>query len=76
VHDGRVADPVANFHLSNGATVARIDWMADGSPVGRRRSFGLMANYLYDPDRIPERAEAYATKGEVTLSAEVRDLRG
>jgi malonyl-CoA decarboxylase len=76
VHDGRVADPVANFHLSNGATVERIDWMADGSPVGRRRSFGLMANYLYDPDRIPERAEAYATKGEVTLSAEVRDLRG
>ena len=76
VHDGRVADPVANFHLSNGATVERIDWMADGSPVGRRRSFGLMANYLYEPDRIPERAEAYATKGEVTMSSEVRDLRG
>ena len=74
--DGRVADPVANFHLSNGATVERIDWMADGSPVGRRRSFGLMANYVYEPDRIPERAEAYATKGEVTMSSEVRDLRG
>jgi malonyl-CoA decarboxylase len=74
--DGRVADPVANFHLSNGATVERIDWMADGSPIGRRRSFGLMANYLYEPDRIPERAEAYATKGEVTMSSEVRDLRG
>jgi malonyl-CoA decarboxylase len=74
VHDGRVADPVANFHLSNGATVERIDWMADDSPVGRRRSFGLMANYVYDPDRIPERAEAYATKGEVTMSPEVRDL--
>jgi malonyl-CoA decarboxylase len=75
-HDGRVADPVANFHLSNGATVERIDWMADDSPLGRRRSFGLMANYVYDPDRIPERAEAYATKGEVTMSSEVRDLRG
>jgi malonyl-CoA decarboxylase len=76
VHDGRVADPVANFHLSNGATVERIDWMADGSPVGRRRSFGLMANYVYEPDRIPERAEAYATTGEVTMSSDVRDLRG
>lgn len=76
VHDGRVPDPVANFHLSNGATVEHIDWMGDGSPVGRRRSFGLMANYLYEPDRIPERAEAYATKGEVTASSEVRDLRG
>jgi malonyl-CoA decarboxylase len=74
VHDGRVADPVANFHLSNGATVERIDWMADGSSVGRRRSFGLMANYVYEPDRIPERAEAYATKGAVTMSSEVRDL--
>src|SRR5262245_7527493 len=76
VHDGRVADPVANFHLSNGATVERIDWMADGSTVGRRRPFGLMANYVYEPDRIPERAEAYATKGEVTMSSDVRDLRG
>ena len=35
-----------------------------------------MTNYVYDPDRIPERAEAYATKGEVTMSSEVRDLRG
>jgi malonyl-CoA decarboxylase len=73
-HDGRVADPVANFHLSNGATVERINWMADGSPVGRRRSFGLMTNYMYEPDRIPDRAEAYATKGEITMSSEVRDL--
>jgi malonyl-CoA decarboxylase len=74
VRDGRVADPVANFHLSNGATIERIDWMADDSAVGRQRSFGLMANYLYEPERIPERAEAYATKGEMTMSSEVRDL--
>jgi hypothetical protein len=35
-----------------------------------------MANYVYEPDRIPERAEAYGTKGEVTMSSEVRELRG
>ena len=72
--EGRAADPVANFHLANGATVERINWMADPSPTGRVRSFGVMTNYLYDPDRIPERAEAYATRGEVTMSSEVRDL--
>jgi malonyl-CoA decarboxylase len=72
--EGRAADPVANFHLANGATVERINWMADPSPTGRARSFGVMTNYLYEPDRIPERAEAYATRGEVTTSSEVRDL--
>jgi malonyl-CoA decarboxylase len=72
--EGRAADPVANFHLANGATVERINWMADPSPTGRARSFGAMANYLYEPDRIPERAEAYVTRGEVTTSSEVRDL--
>ena len=71
---GRVADPVANFHLSNGASVERIDWLADPTPTGRHRSFGVMANYLYEADRISERAEAYATRGEVTMSAAVRDL--
>ncbi len=71
---GRASDPVANFHLANGATVERVNWMADPSPTGRARSFGVMANYLYEPDRIPERAEAYATRGEVPASSEVRDL--
>ena len=72
--EGRASDPVANFHLANGATVERINWMADPSPTGRARSFGVMANYLYEPDRIPDRAEAYVTRGEVTTSSEVRDL--
>jgi len=71
--EGRAPDPVANFHLANGATVERINWMADASATGRARSFGVMANYLYEPDRIPERAEAYATRGEVSMSSEVRD---
>jgi len=72
--EGRAVDPVANFHLANGAIVERINWMADASPVGRARSFGVMTNYLYEPDRIPERAEAYATKGVVPTSSEVREL--
>jgi malonyl-CoA decarboxylase len=71
---GRALDPVANFHLSNGASVERIDWMADTSPLGRSRSFAIMTNYLYEADRIAERAEAYAARGEVPVSSEVRDL--
>ena len=70
----RVADPVANFHLANGASVERVDWMADSSPTGHLRSFGVMANYLYEPDHIPARAEAYVTRGEVPMSSEVREL--
>ena len=72
--EGRAVDPVANFHLANGAIVERINWMADASAVGRARSFGVMANYLYEPDRIPDRAEAYATKAAVPTSSEVREL--
>jgi malonyl-CoA decarboxylase len=72
--EGRASDPVANFHLSNGACVERINWLADASPTGRTRSFGVMANYLYEPDHIAARAEAYATKGNVPMSSEVRDL--
>jgi malonyl-CoA decarboxylase len=73
-HEGRVLDPVANFHLANGAAVERVNWMADPSAVGRSRAFGLMANYLYEDDRIAERAEAYAARGEVPASSAVRDL--
>jgi malonyl-CoA decarboxylase len=72
--EGRVVDPVANFHLSNGASVERVNWMADPSPTGQSRSFGLMANYSYEPDRIPDRAERYAASGEVAASSAVRDL--
>jgi malonyl-CoA decarboxylase len=72
--EGRALDPVANFHLSNGASVERIDWMADTSPLGRARSFAIMTNYVYEADRIAERAEAYAARGAVPMSSEVRDL--
>jgi hypothetical protein len=48
--------------------------MADPSLTGHLRSFGVMANYLYEPDHIPARAEAYVTRGEVPMSSEVREL--
>ena len=68
VENGRVLDPVANFHLANGACIERVNWLADPSAIGRERSYGLMANYRYDIDRIAERAEAYAARGEICMS--------
>ncbi|NBQ76125.1 MAG: malonyl-CoA decarboxylase, partial [Acetobacteraceae bacterium] len=43
---GRALDPVAHFHLSNGARVERLNWRADVSENGLRQSCGLMVNYL------------------------------
>jgi malonyl-CoA decarboxylase len=72
--EGRVLDQVANFHYSNGASLEQLDWLADPSPSGRARSAGLMANYLYEPEHIAERADRYARRGEVATTAAIRDL--
>jgi malonyl-CoA decarboxylase len=74
--DGRALDAVTNFHLANGASVERINWLADPSANGRAQAVGMMANYLYDPDRIAERAESYVSRGELAISDSVRDLLG
>ena len=52
-------DPVARFHLSNGASLHRINWAADCSAKGVRQSSGLMVNYLYDPPRLETNHEAF-----------------
>jgi malonyl-CoA decarboxylase len=70
----RAIDPVANFHLANGASIERLNWMADPSPTGLARSAGLMVTYRYEPERIPERAEAYASRGEIAMSGAIRDV--
>ncbi len=72
--DGRARDPVAHFHLSNGARVERINWLGDRSPRGLERSAGMMVNYLYDLARVDANNEAYRTSGEVAASAAVRAL--
>lgn len=47
-------DPVAKFHLGNGARLQRINWAADLSKNGIRQSCGMMVNYLYDLDKVEE----------------------
>ncbi|MCK9563216.1 MAG: malonyl-CoA decarboxylase family protein, partial [Bacteroidales bacterium] len=67
-------DPVARFHLGNGARIERVHWMADISPKGMEQSFGLMVNYLYDPDAIEHNVENYVRKGEVAMSGSIKRM--
>ena len=72
--DGRVADPVARFHLGNGARLERINWMGDLSPKGLAESVGVMVNYLYDLNEIERNHEAFANQGVVAASSAVKKL--
>ncbi len=72
--DGRPLDPVARFHLGNGAILDRINWPADPSDGALRSAFGLMVNYRYDLSAIELNREAYAEKSEVIMSSAVRKL--
>lgn len=71
---GRPVDPVARFHLGNGARLERINWLGDRSPKGLRESAGVMVNYLYDLDEIEANHEAFLNKGEVVAASAVKKL--
>jgi malonyl-CoA decarboxylase len=71
---GRPLDPVARFHLGNGARLERINWLGDVSPKGLAEGCGVMVNYLYDLAQIEANHEAFAERGEVVASQAVRRL--
>lgn len=73
LHEGRPLDPVARFHLGNGARVERLHWGADPSPKGIRQSYGLMVNYLYDLRRL-DRHRAQLQGGKVPVSKAVEAM--
>jgi malonyl-CoA decarboxylase len=70
----RALDPVAHFHLSNGARLERLNWMADVSQKGIEQSAGLMVNYLYKLSDIDDNHEAYSGSGEVVMSSAFKGL--
>jgi malonyl-CoA decarboxylase len=71
----RVAlDPVAHFHLSNGARVERLNWLGDTSAKGMQQSLGMMVNYLYKLGEIEANHEAYRGADRVKMSSSVRAL--
>src|ERR1700716_2581752 len=67
-------DPVARFHLGNGARLERINWLGNSAPRGIQESFGIMVNYLYDRDALNDNHEAFVRDGTVVRSPEVEAL--
>ncbi|GJD51185.1 hypothetical protein OPKNFCMD_3937 [Methylobacterium crusticola] len=73
---GKPVDPVARFHLGNGARLERLNFLGDVSPKGVGQAYGLMVNYLYDLGAIEKNHETYANLGTVSASITVnRELR-
>jgi malonyl-CoA decarboxylase len=70
----RAFDPVAQFHLSNGARLERINWLADTSAKGMRESAGMMVNYRYRLDQIDDNQAAYARDGRIAVAPAVMAL--
>ena len=73
LHEGKPIDPVARFHLGNGARVERLNWAGDPSSKGLKQSFGLMVNYLYDLKRLDKHRTQLA-QGQVPVSKEISAL--
>ena len=71
---GTPVDPVARFHLGNGARLEQINWLADTSERAIEQAYGLMVNYQYDLDHIEKNHEAYAEGRTVVASGAVQRL--
>ncbi len=72
--DGAPRDAVERFHLGNGATIERIDWLADPTPRGIEQSLGIMVNYRYGLDRYAANQLAYAAHHTIDAVSLVRAL--
>lgn len=72
--DGMPFDPVARFHLGNGAMVHAVHAMADTSENGLKQSNGTMVNYLYDLAKISQNHEQFVGEKTVVASAAVKTL--
>lgn len=72
--NGKPLDPVARFHLGNGALVQMVHAEADVSDKGLKQSCGAMVNYLYDLNKIAQNVENYGRKNEVAAATAVKTL--
>ena len=67
-------DPVANFHLRNGAQFYRLCFLADNSAKRLKQSHGFMVNYLYQLEHLVENNEKYLTEGRISVSPQIQAL--
>jgi malonyl-CoA decarboxylase len=72
--NGKSIDPVARFHLGNGARLERLNFLGDLSSRALKQAYGLMVNYSYRLDDIERNHEQFVSKGRVAASPEVRRL--
>jgi malonyl-CoA decarboxylase len=75
VKRGRLAyDPVARFHLGNGASLHKLNWAADLTSNGKAQSAGIMVNYLYEIPKIELNHEEYFGQGRINASKQIMKL--
>lgn len=67
-------DPVARFHIGNGAAAHRINWPADLAPGALERSHGLMINYLYELSQIEKRHESFVADGTIAVGPQMKRI--
>ncbi|XP_007528422.2 malonyl-CoA decarboxylase, mitochondrial [Erinaceus europaeus] len=73
-HRGYALNPVANFHLQNGAVMWRINWMADASFKGITSSCSLMVNYRYFLEETAANSTSYLSSKNIKASEQVLSL--
>jgi malonyl-CoA decarboxylase len=71
---GLPLDPVARFHLGNGAQIFQVHARADSSEKGIGQSGGVMVNYLYDLKKVSQNHERFASRQDIAKSPEIRSL--
>jgi malonyl-CoA decarboxylase len=67
-------DPVARFHLRNGARLQRLNWLGDKSPAGLQRSLGEMVNYVYRLRDVEGNHESYMREYKISASSQIHSL--
>ncbi|WCR58183.1 malonyl-CoA decarboxylase [Wolbachia endosymbiont of Ctenocephalides felis wCfeJ] len=73
-NSGSAYDPVAHFHLSNGASIKQLNWMADTSEKGISQSAGMMVNYLYELPKIDNNHENYMVSKAISCAKQVLSM--
>lgn len=73
MHNGQPLDPVARFHLGNGARIEHVNWAADLSVRGLAQSCGMMVNYVYEPSQLDDN-RAHLAAGKPSVSRKVQRL--
>jgi malonyl-CoA decarboxylase len=71
-----IIDPVARFHLGNGARMEALHFLADSSPKGLRQGCGVMVNYLYDRSSLERNCLLFSQRNIAVASVSIRKLAG